>query len=129
MHYTKILSLRSHHSSADFVTTLRHIQNPVKHLQWYNLTLTWQFLATNLCLRTSKFRIYVCLVARLGKQLYEKLIFKSFQVLFDKLVSILINIIQHEQYFFSFQTHVSDVCLFLSKSFHIMLKSRASSLG
>ena len=31
---------------------------------------------------------------------------KLFQIFFDKMVSILINIIQHEQYFFSFQAHV-----------------------
>ena len=37
------------------------------------------------------------------------------------MVSILINIIQHVQYFFSFQAHISAVCLFLSKSCHILL--------
>ena len=40
----------------------------------------------------------------------------------NKMVSILINIIQHEQYLFSFQAHVSAACSFLacSKSHHIM---------
>ena len=42
------------------------------------------------------------------------------------MVSILINLIQHEQYF-SFQVHISAVCLFLLKSYHIMLKSHVSS--
>ena len=41
--------------------------------------------------------------------------------------TILIHIIQDEQYFFSFQAHVSVVCLFLSKSHHIMLESHVSS--
>ena len=42
---------------------------------------------------------------------------KLFYIFFDKMVSIIINIIQHEQYF---QAHVSAVCLFLWKSHHIM---------
>ena len=38
---------------------------------------------------------------------------KLFWIFFDKMVSILINIMQHEQYFFSFQAHVFAVCSFL----------------
>ena len=45
------------------------------------------------------------------------------------MVSILINVIQHEQYFFSFQEQVSAVYSFISKSCCIMLKSHVSSLG
>ena len=43
------------------------------------------------------------------------------------MVSILINIIQHVQYFFSFQAHIPTVCLFLSKSCHIKLEAHVSS--
>ena len=52
-----------------------------------------------------------------------------FFIYFHKMVSILVIIIQHEQYFFSFQAHVSAVFPFLSKSCHIMLKSHVSSLS
>ena len=38
------------------------------------------------------------------------------------MVPILINIIEHEQFFFSSQAHVSAACSFLSKSRHIMLE-------
>ena len=49
----------------------------------------------------------------------------------NKMISILINIIQHEKYLFSFQAHVSAACSFLvcSKSHHIMLKFHVSSSG
>ena len=44
-------------------------------------------------------------------------------------MSVLINIIQHKHYFFSFQAHITAVCSFLSKSFHIMLEFHLSSSG
>ena len=39
------------------------------------------------------------------------------------MVSIPVDIIQHEQYVFSFQAQVSTICSFLSKSHCIMLES------
>ena len=53
--------------------------------------------------------------------------FLKSKLFFDKMLSILINIMQHEQYLFSFQAHIPAVSLFLSKSRHIMLESHVSS--
>ena len=74
----------------------------------------------------------MCLVAQLGKQLLEKQILKIMN--FDKMISILINIIQHGQYFFSFQAQVllsycsyqSHATLGLSLMFHHWVKNKCN---
>ena len=58
-----------------------------------------------------KFSKYVRLVAQLGKQLPEKQILKIIRDILDKMVSILIHVIQHEQYFFLFRyTFLLSAC-------------------
>ena len=124
-------------------------------LQWCNLTLTQWFWVTKVCLWMGKISKICLLVAQLGQQLLEKQILK---IILDKLwwndyfkleftpfkaeqplKGMVFQekeaqiyqyfITQHEQYFFSFQTQVSAVCLFHSKSCHIMLESHVSSSG
>ena len=96
---------------------------------WCNQTLARQFWATKVCICGQvKFLKYVLLPNWASNFLKSKF-WKLFYIFFDKTVSILFNIIQRKQYFFSFPAHITAVCSFLSKSFHIMLEFHVSSSG
>ena len=97
--------------------------------QWCNLTLTKRFWGTKVCLQDRKI-FKICLFGcPTGRATSWNANFENYsRYFFDKIVSSLINIIQHEKYFFSFKAHLT-VCTFLWKSHQIMLESHVSSSG
>ena len=80
--------------------------------QWCNLTLARWFSVTKVYLRASEISKMTVWSPDWPSNFLKRKLWKLFSIFFDKMVSILINIIQHEQYFFSFQAQASAVCLF-----------------
>ena len=78
--------------------------HPCMEYQWCNLILVWWFWATKVCLRASKISKMSVWSPNWTSNILKDRFWKLFLILFDKMVSILINTIQHEQYFFLFYT-------------------------
>ena len=95
--------------------------------QCCNLALAWRFWATKVCVRASKIPKLCLFGCPTDRATSWKANFKNHSRNSLIKVSILINLIQHKQHFFSFQTHVTAVCAFLSKTRHIILESHVSS--
>ena len=76
--------------------------HPYMEYQWCNLTLAWCFWATKVCLWASKISKMSVWSPDWTSNFLKSRFWKLFLIFFDKMVSILINTIQHEQYFFLF---------------------------
>ena len=76
--------------------------HPYMEYQWCNLTLAWWFWATKVCLWASKISKMSVWSPDWKSNFLKSRFWKLFLIFFDKMVSILINTIQHEQYFFLF---------------------------
>ena len=66
-----------------------------------------------MCLQVSKISKICLWLPNCVSNLLKNKFCKLFYIFFHKMVSILISITQHEQYFFLFQAQFATVCLFL----------------